>query len=160
MTDATAGSTAGGSAAGRMKDEARDKAQVAQEKATGALGQARGRLREEVDQRSTQASERIHTTAQDVRGVAEALRGQDNATPAKFADQMADRMESFGSYLRDADGDQLLDDVERLARRQPWAIATAGLALGFVASRALKASSSRRYRSAEGNGSASRNPTR
>jgi hypothetical protein len=63
------------------------------------------------------------------------------------AEQVADRAESFGSYLRDADGERLLRDVEDVARRQPWLIAAGGLALGFAASRFLKASSSRRYQS-------------
>jgi hypothetical protein len=40
----------------------------------------------------------------------------------------------------------LLRDVEDFARRNPWAVAAGGFALGFVASRLLKASSSERYR--------------
>jgi hypothetical protein len=46
MTDPTYGSTAttdSGSATDQVKDQVRDKAQVAQDKARGALGQARGR---------------------------------------------------------------------------------------------------------------------
>jgi hypothetical protein len=35
--------------------------------------------------------------------------------------------------------------VEDFARSKPWAVAAGGLALGFAASRFLKASSSRRY---------------
>jgi hypothetical protein len=80
-----------------------------------------------------------------VRKVAEQLRGQGKDTPARAAEQVADRAESFGSYLRDADGERLLRDAEDVARRQPWLIAAGGLALGFAASRFLKASSSRRY---------------
>jgi hypothetical protein len=37
--------------------------------------------------------------------------------------------------------------VEDFGRRQPWAVIAGGLALGFAASRFLKASSSRRYES-------------
>ena len=62
MTDPTYGSTAttdSGSATDQVKDQVRDKAQVAQDKARGALGQARGRLSDQVDQRSTQAGERV-----------------------------------------------------------------------------------------------------
>ena len=77
--------------------------------------------------------------------MAEQLRGQGKDTPARVAEQVADRAESFGSYLRDADGERLLRDVEDVARRQPWLVAAGGLALGFAASRFLKASSSRRY---------------
>jgi hypothetical protein len=129
----------------QAKDQVRDKAQVAQDKARGALGQARGRLGEQVEQRSTWAGEQLHSTAQDMRDMAEQLRSQGKDTPARVAEQVADRVESLGSYLRDADGDRLLGDVEAFARRQPWAVVAGGLALGFAASRLLKASSSRRY---------------
>jgi hypothetical protein len=147
MTDSTVGSTAvtGGSTTEQVKDQVREKAQVAQDKAKGVLGQARGRLREQVDQRSTKAGDQVHATVQDMRKVAEQLRGQGKDTPAQVAEQVADRAESFGSYLRDADGERLLRDVEDLARRQPWLVVAGGLALGFAASRFLKASSSRRY---------------
>ena len=147
MTDPTYGSTAGtgGSTTDQVKDQVRDKAQLAQDKARGALGQARGRLRDQVDQRSTLAGDQVQSTAQDVRKVAEQLRGQGKETPARVAEQVADRAESFGRYLRDADGERLLRDVEDFARRQPWLVVAGGLALGFAASRFLKASSSRRY---------------
>jgi hypothetical protein len=147
MTDSTVASTiaTGGSATEQVKDQVRDKAQVAQDKTRGALGQARDRFRDQVDQRSTQAGDQVHSTAQDVRNVAEQLRNQGKDTPARVAEQVADRVESFGTYLRDADGERLLRDVEDFARRQPWLFAAGGLALGFAASRFLKASSSRRY---------------
>jgi hypothetical protein len=147
MTDPTYGSTAnsGGSATDQAKDQVRDKTQLAQDKARGALGQARGRLRDQVDRRSSRAGDQVQSAAQDVRKVAEQLRGQGKETPARVAEQVADRAESFGGYLRDADGERLLGDVEAFARRQPWLVAAGGLALGFAASRFLKASSSRRY---------------
>ena len=99
MTDPTYGSTAntGGSATDQVKDQVRDKAQLAQDKTRGALGQARGRLRDQVDQRSTQAGDQVQSAAQDVRKVAEQLRGQGKDTPARMAEQAADRAESFGS---------------------------------------------------------------
>jgi hypothetical protein len=146
MTDSTVGSTTvtGGSTTEQVKDQVREKAQVPQDQAKGALGQARGRLREQVDQRSTKAGNQVHSTAQDMRNVAEQLRNQGKDTPARVAEQVADRAESFGSYLRDADGERLLRDVEDFTRRQPWLVAAGGLALGFATSRFLKASSSRR----------------
>jgi hypothetical protein len=118
-------------------------------------GQAKGKLREQVDQRSTDAGRQITTAASDVRSVADELRSQGKDTPARYAEQAADRVESAGQWLERADGDQLLRDVEGFARRNPWAVAAGGLALGLVASRFLKASSSERYRAslAEANGS-------
>jgi hypothetical protein len=149
MTEPTYGSTAdtGGSATDQVKDQVKEKAQVAQDKARGAMGQARGRMSEQVDQRSTQAGERIAGTASDVRSIAEELRNQGKDTPATLAEQVAGQADRVGDYLKEASGDRILRDVEDFARRQPMLVAAAGLALGFAASRFLKASSSRRYES-------------
>ena len=152
MTEHTTGSTFGSTATDesttdQVKDQVRDKAQVAQDKAKGALGQARGQLRDQVDQRSTQAGERVDTTAADVRSIAEELRQQGKDTPARMVDQVAGQVERFGDYLKGASGDRILRDVEGFARSKPWLVAAGGLALGFVASRVLKASSSSRYQS-------------
>ena len=152
MTEHTSGSTFGstatdGSATDQVKDQVRDKAQVAQDKAKGALGQARGQLRDQVDQRSTQAGERVANTAADVRSIADELRQQGKDTPARMVDQVAGQAERFGDYLKGASGDRILRDVEGFARSKPWLVAAGGLALGFAASRVLKASSSSRYQS-------------
>jgi hypothetical protein len=148
VTDTSFGSTTdSGSATDQVKDQVRDKAQVAQDKARGALGQARGRLSDQVDQRSTQAGERVAGTASDVRSIAEELRNQGKDAPANLAEQVANRADRVGDYLKEASGDRLLRDVEDFARRQPMLVAAGGLVLGFAASRFLKASSSRRYES-------------
>jgi hypothetical protein len=147
----TEGSTAttgdGGSTTDQVKDQVKEKAQVAQDKARGAMGQARGRISEQVDQRSTQAGERIAGTAGDVRSIADELRSQGKDTPANLAEQVANQADRVGDYLKGASGDRILRDVEDFARRQPMLVAAAGLALGFAASRLMKASSSRRYES-------------
>ena len=134
----------GGSTADQVKDQVRDKAQVAQETARGAMGQARGRISEQVDQRSTQAGERIAGTASDVRSVAEELRNQGKEAPANLAEQVASQADRFGDYLKGASGDRILRDVEDFGRKQPLAVVFGGLALGFAASRFLKASSQNR----------------
>ena len=137
----------GGSTTDQVKDQVRDKTQMAQDKARGAMGQARGRLSEQVDQRSTQAGERITGTASDVRTIAQELRNQGKEAPANLAEQVASQADRLGDYLKGASGDRILRDAEDFARRQPMLVAAAGLALGFAASRFLKASSSRRYES-------------
>jgi hypothetical protein len=139
--------TGEGGTTDQVKDQVREKAQVAQDKARGAVGQARGRLSDQVDQRSTQAGERIAGTASDVRSIADELRNQGKDAPANLAEQVASQADRVGDYLKGASGDRILRDVEDFARRQPMLVTAAGLALGFAASRFLKASSSRRYES-------------
>src|SRR5215217_7070423 len=139
----------GGWTTEQVKDQVREQAQAAQERARGAAGQTRSRLRDQVDQRSTRAGERLAGTAADVRGVAEELRRQDKDTPARLAEQAAGQTDRVADYLKGASGERILRDVEDFARRRPWAVAAGGLALGFTASRFLKASSSRRYQAAQ-----------
>ena len=117
----------------------------AKEKAQQAAGQARSALRSQVDQRSTEAGDRVGGFASDVRSVGDQLREQGKDQPAKLAEQAADRAERLGSYLKSSDADRILADVEDFGRRQPWAVIAGGLALGVVASRFLKASSASRY---------------
>ena len=119
----------------------------AKEKAQEGAQQAKRGVRDQVDQRSTEAGERVSSMAGDARSVAEELRNQGKDQPAKLAEQAAQRAESLGDYLQRADGDTILRDVEDFGRQRPWAVIAGGLALGFVASRFLKASSSRRYES-------------
>jgi hypothetical protein len=145
---------------GQPQEKAKEVAGQAQERVQDAAQQAKGRVREQVDQRSTQAGEQITSAADDVRSVAQELRTQGKETPARYADQAAEKAQQAGEWLRDADGDRILRDVEDFARRKPWAIAAGGLALGFAASRLLKASSSERYRSSMSNGAGPSGQTR
>jgi hypothetical protein len=129
--------------------KAQEATQVAQEKAHEAKGKARDRVRNEVDTRSTQAGEQAESVAQDVRSVGEHLRSQGKDKPAELADKAAERVAEISDYLKRSDGDAILRDAERLGRDKPWAVMAGGIALGIVASRFLKASSSRRYRELE-----------
>jgi hypothetical protein len=121
----------------------------AKEKAQEAAGQAKekasSQLRSQVDQRSTDAGHRVGGFAADVRSVSDTLREQGKDQPAKLADQAADRAERLGRYLEESDADRILGDIEDFGRRRPWAVIAGGVALGLVASRLLKASSSDRY---------------
>jgi hypothetical protein len=116
----------------------------AKEKAQEGAQQAKRTVRDQVDQRSTEAGERVGSTAQDIRSVGEELRSQGKDQPAKLAEQAAQRAESLGDYLTRSDGDTILRDIEDFGRRQPWTVIAGGIAIGFAASRFLKASSERR----------------
>jgi F0F1-type ATP synthase membrane subunit b/b' len=150
-------STASNGGDGGVKEQAQEKAQEVREQAgeqvRKATGQARDRARDQVDQRSTQAGDQVHQHAGDLRDVAQQLREQGKDGPAKIADQVAERAERAGSWMKESDADRILSDVEDFARSNPWAVAAGGLALGFVASRVLKASSSQRYEQRSGTAS-------
>jgi hypothetical protein len=131
--------------ADRAKEQVQEQAQVAQEKVQETADMVRSRVREQVDQRSTQAGGQVRTTAQALRSTSQRLREEGQDAPARAAERAADQAERVGGWLEDSDADRILHDVEDFGRRQPLAVAAIGLALGFAASRFLKASSRTRY---------------
>lgn len=132
--------------AAQAKEKASEVADQAQEQMHQAAGKAKGRVRTQLDERSTETGERIVTQAGDIRSVGQSLREQGNTGAANVADQAAERVEQVGAWLRDKDADQILDQVEDAARRNPWAVFAGSVAAGFAISRVLKASSADRYR--------------
>lgn len=138
-----------GSGASGVTEQARDQVQQVAGQATEKLQQASGqvgdRVKQEVDSRSSQAGAQIGSTANSLRAVSKELRNQGEETPAKLADQIAEKVEQVSGYLSNSNADRILTDVEDFGRKQPWVVIGAGLTLGFVAARFLKASSGRRY---------------
>src|SRR4051812_40414948 len=121
-------------------DQAKEKAQQAGE-------QARGRVRDEVDRRSTEIGEQATTVADAIRQSSQQLRDQGQDGAARPVEQLADRVDSAGRWMRESDGDRILRDVEDFGRRNPLAVVAGGIAVGFALSRLLKASSTQRYES-------------
>jgi gas vesicle protein len=118
-----------------------------QERAAQGRSQAAERMRVEVDRRSTEVGEHGQSLAEALRRSAEQLQGEGKEAPARLAQRAADQVERPSRYLRDADADRLLGELEDLARSRPWLAGSVGALVGFVASRFLRASSDRRYES-------------
>jgi ElaB/YqjD/DUF883 family membrane-anchored ribosome-binding protein len=118
-----------------------------QDAAAQAKGQTLEQLRGQIDSRSTQVGEQLSSTAQAVRRAGAQLRQEGKEGPAKIVEGLAERGERLGGYLERADGQQLLNDVEGLGRKQPWLFVGGSAIVGFLAARFLKASSDSRYRS-------------
>ncbi len=135
---------------GEAQEKAQEVTGQAQEKAREAAGKAQEGLRQQIDDRSTQAGERVSSTAEDLRSVGEELRKQGKDTPAKLADRAAEQTEKVGSYLKDNGPDKMLEDVEDFGRQRPWAALAGGLVVGAAAARFLKASSRSRYQQRNG----------
>ena len=129
----------------QARDQVHQVAGQATEKLQEASGQVTDRVKQEVDSRSTQAAVAVGSTANSLRAVGKELRNQGEETPAKLADQIAEKVEQVSEYLSNSDSDRILSDVENFGRRQPWLVIGAGLAVGLAAARFLKASSGRRY---------------
>jgi len=100
------------------------------------------RLKEEGKQRL----ERGKTSAADqVEQVASALKSAGNELDAQsplatYANQLADSIGRFGSRLRNGSIEDLANDMQLAARRNPALFVSGGLALGIVLARLVKAS--------------------
>jgi hypothetical protein len=120
----------------RVQDTARD-----------VKGQTRDQLRSQLADRSTEVGEQAASAAQALRRSSSQLREDGNERLAVMLDAVADRGQRLGEYLQDADGEQLLRDIEEFARRQPWLMVGGSVVVGFLGSRFVKASSHDRYQS-------------
>lgn len=128
-----------------IKEKAQEATGSAQEKASDAAGKAQDTVRRELDERTSQAGEKVSGTAADIRSIGEELRKQGKDGPGKLADRAAEETEKVGSYLSGNGPDQMLHDLEDFGRRRPWALLAGGLIAGAAAARFLKASSRSRY---------------
>jgi hypothetical protein len=130
---------------GDLKDTAQQKAQEvagqAKEKAMGVAAPAAQGLKTQIDTRTTSVGEGVTGLADVARMAGDEMRQKGQDGPAQYADRAAEYVERLGGYLRDADPDRMLKDVEGVARKQPALVAGGGLILGFLAARFLRASS-------------------
>lgn len=144
LAERSPGTASEQSGAGQAMEKVQETAQQVQSqlggKASEVRGQVGGQLKQQIDTRSTDFGEQISSAAQAARRIGEELRKDGKDAPARFADEFAQRTERLGKYLRDSDSDRILRDAESFARRQPWLVGIGGAAIGFLASRLVKAS--------------------
>jgi hypothetical protein len=86
------------------------------------------------------ASDTLHQFAEAIRSAGDGMREQQPAM-AGAADTTAERVEEFSGYLREHDARDVLDTVQREARRQPALVIGGGLALGLLVGRFLRSGS-------------------
>jgi hypothetical protein len=142
-----AGQTTTGSE-GSAVDQAKEQVSEVTQRAQDVAGQAQVKVRHQIDQRSTQLGEQVAASALALRSGADELYRQGNQSAGDAAHRTAAQAERFGEYLQASDANRILDDVEDVARRNPWAVVLGGVIAGAAAARFLKASSSRRYEAA------------
>ena len=87
--------------------------------------------------RGTDALGRI---ANAVRSSTQKLRDDQHDTIAGYIDQAANRIENWSQRLRERNVNELVSDVQQLARRRPAVFIGSAFALGLVGARFLKSS--------------------
>jgi hypothetical protein len=127
--------------------QAQEKVQETAQQASTAAARA---VREQVETRAGQTGSELRSVAGAMRRSGQALHADGNERSATVVDTVAQRLEGLADYLNGSSGDKMLGDLERFGRRQPWSMIGAGVGLGFLASRFLKASSRSRFAATQG----------
>lgn len=121
-----------GQQAGQMADQA---GQVAGQVKEQATQQVTSKLN---DQKS-RAAQGLDSAADSLAQMGEQMR-QQNPTVANFMDTAGDKLREFSTHLEQRDVTELLDDVERYARRNPGIFVGGAFALGLLGARFLRSS--------------------
>ena len=110
-------------------------------KAADLASNAKEKANEQFEARVGTARTEISSVASALRRVGDQIRHENGSSfTAGLFTAIADRVESVGSSFEGRDLDGVLNDVQRLARRNPAAFAGTAAALGFLAARFLKSS--------------------
>jgi hypothetical protein len=107
----------------------------------GLVNRMRDSAASQLTAQKDRATDQLGSVARAVRSSTRQLREQHHDTAAGYVDQIADQIERLSQGLRQRNLTELLDDAQRLARRQPAVFIASAFALGLVAARFLKSSS-------------------
>jgi hypothetical protein len=98
------------------------------------------RASEQINSQKNRATDGLGTMAQAVRQSTQQLRDQRHETVASYVEQAADQLERLSQRLKQKDVGELLEDAQRLARRQPALFVGSAFALGLIGARFMKSS--------------------
>src|SRR5688572_18682882 len=117
-------------------DQAREKAQrlvsTAQER---AVEQVQARF----DEQKIRAADSLSSVAQTLRGTTQNFSTSQDGI-GRYINEAADRVDNLAHYLHDRELNEIVDQVEDFARRQPVAFLGGAFALGILGARFLKSS--------------------
>jgi hypothetical protein len=111
---------------------------------SGIVGKVRERATAQLSTQKDRATDGLGTIAQAVRQTTGQLRENQQDMVAQYVEKAADQIERLSNTLREKDVNELLQDAQRLARRQPALFIGGSFAVGLLAARFLKSSSDAR----------------
>lgn len=127
------------------KQKARETAEQAKEQTRQVAEQAKGEARSMAETRKRQVSSEINSIAQAFRSSGQQLRMQDEEPVARYATQIADKLDNAASYIQDRSVDDIVTDAEDFARRKPEVFLGGAFGLGLLVSRFFKSSERNLY---------------
>ena len=121
--------------ADRVKEQAKQTGNTIKEQSRGFLNEQKRRVGAETKNYSAAA-----------RGAAERLEHESDTHLGQYVSTAADRLDRLGRQIQERDLGQLVDDVEKIARRRPEVFFGGMFVAGLAVARFLKASKQRRQR--------------
>ena len=121
-------------------ERASEYAEQGQEKAAAAAEQGREKVKGQISTQKERASGELQGIARALQSTGEQLREQDQDAIGRYADQAAEQVERLSNYLSEKDSEQLISEVEDLARNRPAVFLGGAFVLGVAAARFLKSS--------------------
>jgi len=106
----------------------------------GIVGKVKDRAAAQLSTQKDKASDQLGTIVQAVRHSSERLREDQQEVVARYVEKAAEQLERFSESLREKDVNELVQDAQRLARRQPALFVGGSFAVGLLAARFLKSS--------------------
>jgi hypothetical protein len=106
---------------------------------------AQGFIIGQIDAGSKQFGGLLENKIESIRTVGDTLRERGETGPSQVAGMAADRLGAVAAYFSNTGGEQIVADVEGLARKNPLLTIGAGVVAGLFAARLLKASAGHRY---------------
>jgi hypothetical protein len=112
----------------------------AQEPSNGIVHQLKESATAQLTTQKDRGTDALGRVAEAVRSSTQKLREERHDTIASYVDTAANHLENWSRRLREKDVDELVSDMQRLARRQPLVFIGSAFALGVVGARFLKSS--------------------
>jgi hypothetical protein len=131
----------GGAAASPSQGQSTQRGQSTQSNGGNGIAQ---KLRDQANARLSSQKDRaldgVGGVTQAIRQTTQTLRDQQHDVVARYVEQVAGQVDRMAQSLRQKDIGELLDDAQRLARRQPALFVGSAFALGLLGARFLKSS--------------------
>jgi ElaB/YqjD/DUF883 family membrane-anchored ribosome-binding protein len=124
-------------ASGSATDDAKEKVQQVAAETQHKLGD---QLRTGFTSAKDRAASSLGTVARSLSETSQQVRQRDPEAPAEYVERMGQQLQRASEYLRDTDVDQLVDQTEDFARRQPAVFLGAAFAIGVLGARFIKSS--------------------
>jgi ElaB/YqjD/DUF883 family membrane-anchored ribosome-binding protein len=131
---------------GQAKQVASETLGQAKQAVEESLSEVKGQMQSTFDEQKTQAVGRLDSVAHALRQTSQQLNAQHETTFAQYAQAAATQLENWSGLLQTKNLNELVNEVQDFAHRQPEIFIAGSLAVGLLLGRFLKSSGTRTTR--------------